>query len=258
MTVSSDLSPPFPIPTVIKPRDPKTARKLARSCPGLGHVYAGDIRRGLLFLAGVDLPLVLGSLVLVAPWGSLRGAVALWILAAVITFWSWMDLRKLVRGTRSDYRMKDYNHWTVYVVIGFVPTLAVAMATAVAIRSTLFLATAAASDLPRIGITRGDYFVESKTAYQDQRPAIGDHVVWQGPPGSSRERFIGRITGLSGGPATENAENHPLVPSGCVEVYRGDGTEGRQIISEMAVSGKLVFRFWPLSRFGSLSTNGIP
>lgn len=246
---------PMPVqsPALIKSRDPKVAAKLSRSCPGLGHIYAGDIRRGLLFLAAVDLPLVLGALVLVAPWGNLWVTTALWIISAAVTLWSFFDARKVVLSTRSDYRMKDYNHWIVYVVIGVIPTLAVAMATAVAIRSTILQATSAASDLPEIGVAQGDFFVESTAAYRDRKPAKGDLIVYRGPLGSG-QRFIGRIVGLPGDPSV-SSQGAP--PPGFLEVTRAEGERDSRIISEMSVTGKLTYRFWPPSRLGRVGENPV-
>lgn len=242
----------FQPPAVIKPRVLKVARQLSRCCPGLGHIYAGDIRRGLLFLAGVDLPIVLGAWALVAPWGNIQLVIAFWIIAFALSTWATIDVKKTVLATRADYRMKDYNHWTAYLVIGVIPTLAVAMATAVAIMTTLSQPLAIASDLPRIGVTKGDRIVEWKAAYKEAKPAKGDYVSFRRTIGG--DLFIGRIAALPGDTVTLPGGPH-VIPERSIAITRGEeagGPETYEIISEMALAGKLVYRCWPPTRLGTL------
>ncbi len=242
---------PFQAPALIKARNPKIAGLLSQCCPGLGHIYAGDIRRGLLVLAGVDLPLVLGALLIVAPWGNLRLAMALWIFAIAVGIWSYFDVKKVVRATRTDYRLKDYNHWLPYLVIGIIPSLAVAIAAAVAILTTLSQSKLAATDLPQIGIVRGDRFLEWKAAYRDRQPAKGDHIVYRGPLGSEK-LYLGQVIALPGD-TLATPEGQSSVPKGSLGVQHAGGMEGHRIISEMAVTGKLVYRYWPPGRTGAVS-----
>jgi signal peptidase I len=256
METSTDISPPFQAPASIKPRDPKMASLLAKCCAGLGHIYAGDIRRGLLVLAGVDLPLAFGSLLIVAPWGNLKLGIGLWFFAIALAIWSVFDVRKVVLSTRSDYRMKDYNHWIAYLVIGFVPSLVVAVAAGTAILTTISESKIAVVDQPQIGIERGDRFIEWKAAYRDRKPAIGDRIVYRGPLGS-RKLLLGRVIGLPGD-VVITPEGQAPVPQGSLGVQHTDGVEGRDVISEMAVSGKLVHRFWPLHRFGAVNSDVKP
>lgn len=254
MSTTLDIPSPFQPPAVIKPRDPKIAGRLALCCPGLGHLYTGGIRRGLLFLAGVDLSLALGALLLIAPWGGIRPAAALWIFSSVLFAWSVLDARKTLLATRTDYRLKDYNHWIAYLVIGFIPTTAVAVAIAVAIRTHLVQAIRVMSDLPGIGIARGDLFLDWKAAYQDRRPAIGDYIIYQGPLGSGKS-FPARVAGLPGD-SIPTPDGPLRIPQGSLGIQRSDGADGHFIISEMAVSGKLIHRFWPPGRFGSAGSLG--
>lgn len=231
-TTTLDLSS-FQPPAVIKPRDLKVASTLARGCPGLGHVYAGNIRRGLVFMAAVDLPIALGALFLIAPWGSIPAALVFWVIALALSIWSVIDARKVVRATRSDYRMKDYNHWLAYAVIGVVPTLAVALATSIAIINTLSQPIVSAADLPQIGIARGDRMVEWKAAYRDHKPAIGDRIVFRQTL-DDPTIFLGRITALPGDALTTTT-GEVAVPAGSLGVERDSSPEGRFLIPEMAV-----------------------
>ncbi len=253
MNTTLETTFPIQLPAIIKPRDPKVAGLLSKSCPGLGHIYAGDIRRGLTFLAAVDLPLALGALFLVAPWGSAVVAIVLWVVALAISIFSITDAKKTVLRTRPDYRMKDYNHWSVYTVIAVVPTMAAAIAVALAIITTVSHSVVAASPLPQIDIQTGDRFVEWKTAYRNNKPTPGEYIVYRGPLGSGM-LYMGQIVALPGD-SVNTSQGKTFIPEGSLGLQRTDSTQGQLIVSEMAVTGKLLYRYWPLQRWGSMGTS---
>lgn len=244
MNATSDFS--IPNPAVIKRRDPKIARQLSKCCPGLGHIYSGSIRRGLAFLAAVDLLFVLGVILLLAPWGSMWGACGVFIISVGIAIYSVFDSSKVVLGTRPDYRMKDYNHWFAYAVISVVPTLAIAIAVSSAITKVTQL-TKAVSPIPMIDIRTGDYFIEWKTAYRANKPAVGDYITYRGHLGDSRI-YMGKIIALPGA-RDASLKEHDAVPEGHLLLERTNFNDDAQpLISEMAVVGKLVHRLGPLRR----------
>lgn len=248
-----DSSPLPLIPAVIKPRDPKTASTLAKLAPGLGHIYAGDLRRGLLVLGGVDLSMAAGALLLASPWSHLPTVFSFWGFAIGLSIWSVFDVRKVVRSTRSDYRLKDYNHWTAYLGLGFLPSTILAVGVAVVLLTTTTQSLIAASDLPSIGVSQGDRYVEWKSAYRDQKPAVGDLIAYRGPLGSSGRKILGRISGLPGDTLTTADGQTITIPPGSLAVTpsAADRTTGHEIISEMALTGKLLCRYWPLSQAGA-------
>jgi hypothetical protein len=251
MNSNPETTLPFAAPAQVKPRDLKVARQLARCSPGLGHIYSGDIIRGLAFLAAADAPLILGALLLVAPWGNVWVALGLFVMSIAISQWSTVDARRVVLRTRADYRMKDYNHWLAYTVIAVIPTVAIATAVSVALLTTHSRTFVAARSLPAASVQKGDLFAEWRSAYQHQHPQKGDRITYLNTRVNG-ETYLGSVAGVPGD-TVSTASGSTVVPEGSLAVQRGDSPTGTFLISEMAVTGKLVYRLWPLSRAGSMA-----
>ncbi|MDB6077155.1 MAG: hypothetical protein JWO82_902, partial [Akkermansiaceae bacterium] len=68
---------------------------------------------------------------------------------------------------------------------------------------------------------------------------------------SNATTYLARVAGVPG-ETLSTASGHTVVPEGSLAVQRDDSPAGTLLISEMAVTGKLVYRIWPLSRAGSM------
>ena len=101
-----------PNPPTVKPRNPWIAGLLSLLFPGLGHIYAGAARRGMLLVGGVYLMVALlgvaGQLSRFWPYA------AMLLLLVVLEAGALVDAVLLARRRR-DYAMQRYNHWAVYV-----------------------------------------------------------------------------------------------------------------------------------------------
>ncbi len=86
--------------------------------PGLGQVYVGALAQGLIwmFLCGIFCVTGLLFLAFPSPYSWTLGCAAelcgvvIWLAAAV-------DSRRLAMRCKSDYELKDYNRWHVYVLL---------------------------------------------------------------------------------------------------------------------------------------------
>ena len=240
----------LPSPAVTKPRDADLAFRLAWSSTGLGHFYAGAIVRGLAFQAGALVPLALAVFLMSAACGSIPLVLSLGAASVLIGVWSCFDAVAVARRTRPDYRLKDYNRLSAYLALSVTPTVVIVAAIVVTFRAQVGEPLRAAHDFPALGIHGGDDFVESKLAYRSGTPQRGDLIAYRAAPSGKPMRF-GRIAALPGEMA-DTPKGQIVVPEDSLWV-EGHGGE---LISSYAVAGKLVFRYWPLNRFGPVRPVG--
>lgn len=167
--------------------------------PGVGHVYAGQLTRGLVFglLYGVAIPVVLGLLAYVSPASTIAFAFLLIVMLFGIVVAAAVDSYRLVRRTQPDYELKVYNRPVIYLLIG----LAIqgsSIGYALHIRASLFEAfrVTAASEYPNI--VPGDRILVDKTAYRKADPQRGDIVLFRPPDKSWRIHYIKRVVALAG------------------------------------------------------------
>jgi signal peptidase I len=184
-------------PTVQYRRSPWTAATLSLIMPGLGHVYAGALARGLVWMCSWGIVCVVGLVFLSFPsaWSWTLGCAAelcgvvIWLAAAV-------DSRRLALRCKSDYELKDYNRWYVYLLLLLIGTGG-CLAYALQVRDQLVqpfiipTATMYPSILPK------DRLIAVKNAYQTADPQRGDIVLFVYPD-DRRIFYIKRVVALAG------------------------------------------------------------
>jgi signal peptidase I len=177
------------------------AAVLSITMPGVGHVYCGELARGLFFglLYGVAIPIALGSLAYASPastvtFGFLMIAAMFGVVVAAV-----VDTVRLARHTRPDFRPKPCNHVAVYVLIGLM-IQGSSIGYALHVRSSLFEAfrVPAASQYPNI--VPNDRILADKTAYRKADPQVGDVVIFRPPDANWRIYYVyvKRIVALAG------------------------------------------------------------
>jgi len=167
--------------------------------PGVGHVYGGQLTRGLIFglLYGLAIPVVLGLLAYVSPASTIAFAFLMIVMLFGVVVAAAVDSYRLVRRTRPDYELKAYNRPVAYFLIG----LAIqgsSLGYTLHIRASLFEAfrVPAASEYPNIA--PGDRILVDKTAYRKADPQRGDVVLFRPPDKNWRIHYIKRIVALPG------------------------------------------------------------
>ena len=184
-------------PTLHYRRSPWTAAALSLIMPGLGHVYVGALAQGLVWMFFWGIVCVLGLAFLSFPsaysWtigcaAELCGIV-IWLAAA-------LDSRRLALRCKSDYELKDYNRWYVYVLLLLIGTggcLAYALQVREQLLQPFKIPTAAMypSILPR------DRLIAVKNAYRTADPQRGDIVLFVYPD-DRRIFYMKRVVALAG------------------------------------------------------------
>ncbi|TRZ65840.1 hypothetical protein D4R20_01445, partial [bacterium] len=94
----------------IKKRNSFLAVILSLLCPGLGHIYSGDLKKGIIIYFAFNI------LVLIIFILSMLFSMALMILILVVVLFIVFDVIKLSKRNK-EYELKSYNRWYVYITI---------------------------------------------------------------------------------------------------------------------------------------------
>ncbi len=171
--------------------------------PGLGQVYNGQERKGLLYYVALS---VWGGIFMSAFYYLIKppvtsGHIALLCLMALVSvvFWFFI-LFEAIRSARKvsqDYILKRYNRWYIYILIIVVIRLVDLSVETVIVRNTIFRAfkVPAGSMLPTFLV--GDHFICDLSYYRTHNPARGDIVLFKWPVNEDIF-FIKRIIGIPG------------------------------------------------------------
>lgn len=179
-------------------RRPSTAISLSLVLPGLGQVYCGRLKRGLIltFLNLLPLPLIIW-LCHSSPEPVKTSVIFLLILTGfIVQLMAICDSAWLAKKAGAEYELKEYNSLTVYVLLIFIVTGG-ALGSALYLREKAFEAfrIPTASCYPTI--LPGDRILANKSAYKTEDPKIGDLVVFTNPTGR-RETYIKRVVAVAG------------------------------------------------------------
>lgn len=202
-------------------RRARTAMLLSSMCCGLGQLYCGAGRRGLLFYGA---SLSLGPLLLVfAALAASTVGFMLFVaaLVAVITLWVWstIDASRLARGMAGKpFRPADYNCGAVYGLL-ILSSLPYALALAAICRSTVMEAFVIRSVAMSPSFLPGDRVLATKLGVQQRHFERGDVIVFRNPD-NRRQQWMMRIVGLPG-ERVEVREGVPFI-NGKAALHEGD------------------------------------
>lgn len=177
-----------------KPRKPWIAVLLSVLASGLGHLYAGEPRRGLAVyvggfigafgLYGIGVPKTFPGLLV--------------FLLVVVSYFLWVlwDSARIARRNR-DYVLKPFNRWYWYVAAFLVASFAVRLAgpRLFALSTVRSFKIPSGSMEPAIRI--GDHLIADMTAYRSAKPSRGDLAIFISPE-DPNVRLTKRVIGLPG------------------------------------------------------------
>lgn len=117
-----------PTPTSKSDREPWLAANLSKICPGIGQIYAGQLRKGLGFLLGYFFLIGLGGALLShANVNVFLGICALVAAFLVIPIWNIFDAYYTARRQNSQEfeseRRQNKDPWLAIFLSGFIPGL---------------------------------------------------------------------------------------------------------------------------------------
>ena len=187
-------------------RLPRRAGVLSIVMPGLGHIYDGAAVRGiwLMFLYGVFTaltPLAFTQTGLILKAGLLAtaaGHIGIWLFAVVDSF-------RIALRCRPGYALKDYNRWTVYILLVLMGTgssTAFALYARDQFRQPFVVPSA--SMVPTI--EPRDRVLAIKNAYRKSDPQRGDIVLFPDPDNRSR-MYVKRVIAVAGDTVSINSND---------------------------------------------------
>ena len=181
----------------VSKRKPSTAINLSYFLPGLGQVYCGALRRGLLQLSSFA-ALIAVTVFFVATQSTPPATLLITVLIVTIipTAYSAWDARRMALASREDYRLKDYNRVSVYLALTFL-VMAQAVGLAFSIRENFLHVFAMAGNSMSPTIKEGDRIFVRKDSYRDRQPEHNDLVAFHNPS-NRRQTWVKRVIALPG------------------------------------------------------------
>jgi signal peptidase I len=167
--------------------------------PGLGHIYLGQARRGIILFV---LVMIADTLLMFAMMGVLA---RFWMFAVSLGLLLGLWLYIMVDAIGRAYRMRDYPHegynrWTTYAGAFVVACIIFAAPCVYAVHANasgqlLVLNAVTPSMEPTLRV--GEYFLADATYYRSRAPSRGDVAVYLHPK-QSHLYYIKRIVAVEG------------------------------------------------------------
>jgi signal peptidase I len=186
------------LPEKNAPRHPILAMLLSLPATGLGHIYCGDLTKGLIlfFASFAFAPIIVVSAKSAASTVSLIIVIASIALLIFIFFYALVDAYRLGRIRSTHYRLKEYNRWPIYILF-IIVSMSYPTNLAHSIRSHLLEAFKIPSTSMAPNILPGDYLFLNKVVYKTKAPQCGEVVIFIYPD-DRHKHFIKRIVALPG------------------------------------------------------------
>lgn len=171
---------------------------------GLGHIYAGEPKKGIgLYLLTLGFSFLMSIIFLIAP----RIALILLIIGVIALFiYILRDVLNIVKLKSQSYIKKNYNKWYVYLLIIFLTSFIIGplLKETLGIKSYKIPSGAMEPTLligDHISINKFIYGISipfiDKKILQFKKPERGDLVVFIYPEDSSKD-FVKRVTAIGG------------------------------------------------------------
>ena len=184
---------------IVKTRKPLDAAMLAGLMPGLGHLYCGEFRKGIIWM-GVSMGFIVSSILcfIFSPsrtgvaWGLSLFAIDV-ILMIVCMVQSWY----LAKHQDERYELKEYNRWYVYLILLFICTIGSAVGMAFVLRERVVMPFVVPGASMSPTILPGDRVIARVDEFLDRDPERGEVVVFRSL-GDRRTFFIKRVVAVAG------------------------------------------------------------
>ncbi|MGJ8695285.1 MAG: signal peptidase I [Verrucomicrobiaceae bacterium] len=194
--MNSNPSPDLDLGPVSK-RKPSTAVNLSLFLPGLGQVYCGAMRRGLLHLSVLAAILVVAIVFLATKSAPpLTLLITVTVLSLIPMIYSAWDARRMALASREDYRLKDYNRLSVYLALTFL-MMSLAVGLAFTVRENFLHVFKMAGSSMSPTLHDGSRILVRKDSYRDHEPSRNDLVAFLNPT-NRRQTWVKRVIGLPG------------------------------------------------------------
>lgn len=202
-----------------RPRRFWLAGLLTLLMPGLGHIYCGRVRRGLLVWGLLSATMVAGALAwarwLFVPVGPLIVAAGAWVALQVVL---WADLAAFVDRFGADYRLRPVNHGLSYLAIFLGLGVLPLTVTGVVIERSMVSSVVVADGAMFPQLLPGDRVLFERGAFEQAPPRPGELVVVAG----GEQPRISRVV-AAGGETVHLRDARPVIDGSAPEQAPVDG-----------------------------------
>ncbi len=179
-----------------KPRKPWVAGLLSLLLVGLGHAYAGKAKKGMILYVGQALLAFLLVLFLVV---KLNVFLLLFVVIVLLIYFLFclVDAVKTARQSRTDYTLKKYNKWYVYLLCIVLVSFIIEPVVQALVKENAIQAFKIPGGSMKPTLLVGDHILVNKFIYKTREPQRGDVIVFKYPEDPSKD-FVKRLIGVGG------------------------------------------------------------
>lgn len=175
-------------------RKPVVALLLSFVTPGLGQMYNGQLKRGIiLYLGGLLLVTVFFSTGLFFKFYTM--VLCLAISLAFLLF-VWLDA--FIGAVKSkEITLEPYNKWYLYLIVFLISSFVIQPFVSSSIKNKIAKAYKIPSSGMEPALLVGDYLIANMKIYKKEKPKRGDIIIFEFPKDPSKD-FIKRIIATEG------------------------------------------------------------
>ncbi|MCD6594197.1 signal peptidase I [bacterium] len=175
-----------------KRRKPIIALLLSWGAPGLGQVYNGQLKKGIiLFLAFIVTSILFLATSLVYEF---QGMIIGLLISIAFLLYIWGDALWNAHR-RKEFKLKSYNKWYIYVVI--IVSIYLFNSILISCSHTFIKTYIMPSASMQPTLLPGDFLIADMSYYKKHEPKAGDLVIFSNPKNDSVD-IIKRIVGVEG------------------------------------------------------------
>ncbi|MBT7087156.1 MAG: signal peptidase I [Desulfobacterales bacterium] len=179
-----------------KIRKPWLAGLLSLLFPGLGHIYCGKAKHGIILYFCLEIITLFAFAIILLPIPILNVAITvLIILSAYICVI--IDSVKTAKVAAEDYELKKYNRWYVYIGVILITGLLIDDSISWATKRYYIQSFKIPSGAMMPTVEIGDHIITNKFIYELKKPEHNDVIVFI-PPHDPDKKYIKRVVGVEG------------------------------------------------------------
>jgi signal peptidase I len=153
---------------------------------GLGQVYNGQLKKGIIFFIS---SLIINISILVGILNTFYGLIALVVIGIILYLWNVIDA--IINASKAkNYSMKSFNRWYIYIIVVILMNILNCVSSP--LLPVKCYKPVGKSMFPTID--EGERILVNKTYYQNHRPSRGDVLIFT----RSNKSYIKRVIAVGG------------------------------------------------------------